>query len=347
MTNEIKTFTLEQLKSVAKELGQPEYRANQLFQWLNTHHASSYDEMTNLPKSFRDSLTQKYPLRSLQLVDKQVSKDGTSKYILKLSDGKLIETVAIPSSAEVDGSQRLTVCVSTQVGCPMKCAFCATGMEGFKRNLTSDEIVDQVVFSQKERSQRVSNIVVMGQGEPFLNYDATLQALRALNSSDNLNIGARKITISTSGILNGIEKLSREPEQFTLAISLHSANQTVRDGLMPKVSNQPLSLLKEALMTYSSRTKRRVTLEYLLIRDINDSENDLQDLLEFCKGLFCHINILPMNQIPRSPYGPSSSKTVQWWLNSLNNAGIEATLRHSRGQDIAGACGQLKNSFQF
>lgn len=338
MKTEIRTYTLDELEELVKELGQPRFRAKQLYEWLHIHHASTYDEMTNLPARLRDELKQTHPLEKPTVEDKQISLDGTRKYILTFADGCRVETVGIPSA-----DNRLTVCFSTQVGCPMACAFCATGQEGFTRNLTAEEMVDQIIEVQNDFGTRVSNVVAMGQGEPFLNYDELMKALRILNNQDGLRIGARHITVSTCGILDGIERFSHEPEQFTLAISLHSAVQATRDVIMPRVAKQPLKELKKSLSRYIERTNRRITFEYLLIKNVNDQESDLDALLEFSDGLLCHVNLLPMNQVDDSPYQPSLQKTVEHWMRTLSSHGIEATLRTSRGSDIAGACGQLKN----
>ena len=243
-----------------------------------------------------------------------------------------------------DGSlDRLSVCVSSQVGCPMACQFCATGREGLTRNLTAAEIISQVALVQEDFQERVSNVVVMGQGEPFLNYNEVLAALRILNSRDDFNIGARHITLSTCGIIDGIDRLSQEPEQFTLAVSLHSALQEKRDQLMPKVAKQPLSNLKKAVERYTQSTNRRVSFEYLLIKDVNDSEEDLQALLDFCDGLLCHVNLLPVNTVEGSPLQAASPATAKHWVETLIHYGVETSFRKSRGADIDGACGQLKN----
>ena len=243
-----------------------------------------------------------------------------------------------------DGSlDRLSVCVSSQVGCPMACQFCATGREGLTRNLTAAEIIAQVALVQEDFQERVSNVVVMGQGEPFLNYDEVLAALRILNSRDDFNIGARHITLSTCGITDGIDRLSQEPEQFTLAVSLHSALQKKRDRLMPKVAKQPLSDLKKAVERYTQSTNRRVSFEYLLIKDVSDSEEDLRALLDFCDGLLCHVNLLPVNTVEGSPLQAASPATAKHWVETLIHYGVETSFRKSRGADIDGACGQLKN----
>lgn len=341
MTKPIKSFTIDELQDLMKDLKQPAFRKKQLIEWLYLHHVDKYDDMTNLPSSLRDSLAREHPLHVPTIADMQTSIDGTKKFVLSFYDGACVETVAIPSN---DG--RLTVCCSTQAGCPMGCAFCATGKEGFTRNLSVGEIVDQIFIVQDHMEKRVSNIVVMGQGEPFLNYDHTLSALRTLNDEKLLNIGARHITISTCGIIPGIDRLGNEPEQFTLAVSLHAALQHTRDTIMPGVSKYPLTNLKAALLKYVEHTNRRITLEYAMIQGINDSAADLEALVDFCTELLCHVNLIPLNEIEGSEFQPSSSKTMGYWHMMLNKHGIETTVRNSRGSDIAGACGQLKNALK-
>lgn len=338
------TYSLDDLTALLKDWGQPAFRGKQIYEWIHKHHASSYDDMTNLPQTLRKRLEEQFPLNAISIVDRQQSRDGSRKYLLQLGDGHLVETVGLPSFDQDGLITRLSVCVSSQVGCAMACTFCATGKEGFSRNLTAAEIIEQVTTVQKDFNHRVSNVVVMGQGEPFLNYDEVLTALKILNDSSDLNIGARHITLSTCGLLEGIEKLSLEKEQFTLAISLHSALQSSRNKLMPRVKNQPLSNLKDSLALYHERTGRRVSLEYLMLKGINDDEAHLQALLSFCEGLCVHVNLLPMNSVPGSPLQPSDRARTMHWHRVLNEMGIETTLRVSRGADIAGACGQLKNS---
>ena len=344
MNNELLTYSQQDLSALMKDWGQPAFRGKQVYEWLHKRHVRTYNEMTNVPQKVRDLLSERFPLQQLRIANKQVSRDGSRKYLLELPDGLLVETVGLPHFDDTGAIERLSVCVSSQVGCPMACSFCATGREGLSRNLKAGEIVEQVVTVQNDFSHRVSNVVVMGQGEPFLNYREVLTALKMLNSADDLNIGARHITLSTCGILQGIEQLSLEPEQFTLAVSLHSAVQETRDLLMPKVASQPLFELKKALASYIAATKRRVSLEYLLLDGINDDERHLQALRSFCKGLLVHVNLLPMNKVDDSPLQPSSSRTAKYWIDALNKDGIETTMRVSRGSDISGACGQLKNS---
>ena len=325
-----------------KELGPPSFRAQQLTEWLYQRHASSYDEMTNLPAALRAALSERFPLTMPEIVNRQVSRDGTRKYLIEFDDGIRVETVAIPSR----GGDRLTVCFSTQAGCAIGCAFCATGREGFARNLTPGEIVDQVLIAQDDMGKRVTNVVGMGQGEPFLNYDNTMEALRILNNKKGLEIGARHISVSTCGILPGIERFSEEPEQFTLAVSLHAARQGVRDILMPNVARFKLGNLKSALQEYIAKTNRRVTLEYIMIDGVNDADEDLKALQKFCANLLCHVNLIPINAIEGSVFQPSEPETINRWLNAIQKKGTEATLRDSRGSDIDGACGQLKNTFK-
>ena len=319
MNTDIKTYDMRGLQQAMKELGQPAFRAKQIYEWLWYKHVDSFDKMTNLSLALRGELASKFSLTIPKLIDKQESSDGTRKYVLELSDGALVETVGIPADAS---RERLTVCFSTQVGCPMECVFCATGHEGFTRNLTIGEIVDQVYFVEEDFGRRVSNVVGMGQGEPFLNYDNVLAALR---------------------IMNDIKQFSNEPEQFTLAVSLHSAIQPIRNEIMPHVARQSLKSLRSSLERYIEKTNRRVTFEYLLIQDVNDTQEDLDALIKYCRGLLCHVNLLPMNDIEGSYFAATPQKTVKHWLDSLEKHHIEATLRSSRGSDIAGACGQLKN----
>ena len=340
MTTDIKTYDMQGLKEVLSNLGQPAFRAKQLYEWLYCKHVGSFAEMTNLSLALRSELEENYTLSTPKLVDSQESRDGTRKYVLELADGTLVETVGIPADAS---RERLTVCFSTQVGCPMECLFCATGKEGFTRNLSIGEIVDQIFFVEEDFGRRVTNVVGMGQGEPFLNYENVIAAMRIMNDKKGLNIGARRMTVSTCGMLDGIRQLANEPEQFGLAISLHSAIQPLRDEIMPHVARQSLKSLRGALIDYIEKTNRRVTFEYLLMDGVNDTQEDLDALVKYCRGLLCHVNLLPMNAIEGSPFSATPQKTIRHWLETLEKCHIEATIRSSRGSDIAGACGQLKN----
>lgn len=343
MNTSFDMLSLHELRSYIRERKLPSFRAQQIIEWVYKKGVLSYQDMTNLPQSLRDTLTDELPFNTPTITDKQISQDGARKYILTFSDGTQVETVAIPSHEIQENGEpkHLTVCVSSQVGCPMKCAFCATGNEGFTRNLFPGEIVQQVLTVQRDFCIRVSHVVVMGQGEGFLNFDNLISALNILR--EVCGIGSRHITVSTCGVLKGISQFSEVPHQYTLAVSLHSAIQSTRDTLMPRCITAPLDQLHSSIQQYYLTAKRRVTLEYLMIKGINDLESDLSALIDFCEGLFVHINLLPMNSIDSSPFQPSSKKTIQHWKTQLEQHGIETTIRNSRGSDIAGACGQLKN----
>ena len=341
MTKSITKYNISDIEKIIADLGQAKFRAKQLTEWILIKGARSYDEMTNLPKALRDTFKNTYPLKRASIIERRVSSDGTRKYVIELADGCLVETVGMPSLKDND---HLSVCFSTQVGCAMACSFCATGKEGLSRNLSSIEMIEQILIVQEDFNTRVSNVVSMGQGEPFQNYDAVLEALRFLNAKNGFGIGARHITISTCGIIKGINRLSDETEQFTLAVSLHSANQKLRDEIMPRCKSQTLVQLKKALRDYVSKTGRRPSLEYTMIAGVNDRQKDLDELIAFTDGLLCHVNLIPLNDIPSSPFKPCSVKTYKLWIASLAQHGVETTVRNSRGSDIDGACGQLKNT---
>ena len=333
----IKALSRDEIATlVTQELGLPAFRTKQIIQWLYGKGVASYDAMTNLPATLRTELAQKCPLYFPTVVARQVSTDGTRKYLLSLADGARVETVGMPSK------NRLTVCVSTQAGCPLRCAFCATGKNGYVRNLGCGEIVDQVRVVANDFGQRVSGVVLMGQGEPFLNYDAVLEAMRILNSNDGLGIGARHITVSTAGVLPQIRRFASEPEQFTLAISLHSAVQETRDELMPGVRKWPLDRLHDSIASYAESTGRRPTYEYALMEGINDTDAQLKALVAFCRRTLCHVNLIQLNEVDGSPYRPSPQEKFDLFEKTLNAAGVETSVRRSRGADIAAACGQLK-----
>ena len=340
-TKELKDFSINQFEEEVAQANLPRFRAMQVLTWVYQKNAGSYEDMTNLPKAMRDQFESLYPLYKPSIEARQESTDGSVKYLLKLNDGYYVETVALPAP-----DNRLSVCISSQSGCAMGCVFCATGRNGLKRNLLPGELVDQVLTVQDDFGRNVTNVVVMGQGEPFSNYDNTLSALRILNHPKLLNIGARHITVSTCGLLSGIERFSEEPEQFTLAISLHSAKQDVRDSIMPYLKNQKLGSLRKALENYATHTGRRFSFEYALMKDINDSEDDLEELIRYCKRLLCHVNLIPLNSIEGSPIIPSPRKTAEFWQKRLEDSGIATSIRKSRGSDISAACGQLASKYK-
>ncbi len=333
---DIRLLDLEELQNLVKELGQPAFRAKQLNEWIHEKNACSFDEMTNLPVAMREKLSERFSFNVPVELVKQVSKDGSRKYLLQFADGVSVETVGMPNR------NKLAVCISSQAGCAMGCAFCATGLAGLSRSLTAQEMVDQVLHVSRDFGERVTSVVFMGQGEPFANFDATIDALRALNDPDGLAIGARHLTVSTCGVIPGIRRFAELPEQFTLAISLHSAVQGTRNQLMPGVKKYTLPRLHEAIQLYVEKTGRRPTYEFAMIDGINDTNPEMQALIDFCAGTLCHVNLIQLNNIPDSPFRPSPIEKVETLQRRLTMHGVETTIRNSRGSDIDAACGQLK-----
>lgn len=335
-TQDIRTLSRDELADVVAELGQPAFRTKQLCEWIFTKQATSFDEMTDLPKKLRDQLAERFAFGVPTEIAKQVSRDGSRKYLLEFADGTSVETVGMPSR------NKLSVCVSTQAGCAMGCAFCATGFNGLSRSLTAREIVDQVLHVARDFDERVTSVVFMGQGEPFANFDETVAALRILNDPDGLAIGARHLTVSTCGVIPGIRRFAELPEQFTLAISLHSAVQTTRNKLMPGVKKYTLPRLHEAIQLYVEKTGRRPSYEFAMIDGINDTNPEMEALIDFCQGTLCHVNLIQLNDTPGSLMKPSPMKKVETLQKRLQMHGVETTIRNSRGNDIDAACGQLK-----
>ena len=333
---DIRLLDLGELQNLVKELGQPAFRAKQLNEWIHEKNVCSFDEMTNLPVAMREKLSERFSFNVPVELVKQVSKDGSRKYLLQFADGVSVETVGMPNR------NRLAVCISSQAGCAMGCAFCATGLAGLSRSLTAQEMVDQVLHVSRDFGERVTSVVFMGQGESFANFDATIDALRALNDPDGLAIGARHLTVSTCGVIPGIRRFAELPEQFTLAISLHSAVQGTRNQLMPGVKKYTLPRLHEAIQLYVEKTGRRPTYEFAMIDGINDTNPEMQALIDFCAGTLCHVNLIQLNNIPDSPFRPSPIEKVETLQRRLTMHGVETTIRNSRGSDIDAACGQLK-----
>lgn len=330
------SLTRQQVASALKEMGQPKFRAQQVLQWIYQKGVRSYDEMTNVSQALRSELAARYPLFAPEVILEQVSTDGSRKFLIQFNDGVTCECVGMPTD------NRLTVCVSTQAGCNMRCSFCATGKSGLTRSLTCGEIAQQVITVARAFDTRVSHVVLMGQGEPFTNYDNALEAMRIMNDPKLLNIGARHITVSTCGIIPQISKFAQEPEQFTLAVSLHSAVQSTRNALMPGVKKFTLERLREALELYVEKTGRRVSFEYALIRGVNDTSSELNALASYTESLLCHVNFILLNEVRNSPYKPSVEGKAETFVRRLERQGTEATIRRSRGQDIDAACGQLR-----
>ena len=357
VVTDIKTLTREELETQFAGWQQPVYRVAQLLEWLYARRAASWDEMTNLPKSLRDLLRQQYSLHTHELVQKQGSADTTQKFLWKLADGSMVESVLIPANPALYGeaSDRHTLCVSTQVGCAYGCKFCASGLDGWKRNLNASEIIEQVFSVERWHAQQpktdatpktgarlVDNLVIMGMGEPLANYDNLLTALRILNAPWGGGIGARKITISTSGLAPQIRRLALEPLQFRLAISLHGATDAVRDRLMPVNRKYPLRELVAACEDYQSVKGRMITFEYILIAGVNDSLDQAKPLAALTKKLFAKVNLIPYNKVEGLPWERPTEPAQEAFLAALEKENAIATLRREKGHDIDAACGQLR-----
>jgi 23S rRNA (adenine2503-C2)-methyltransferase len=362
---DIKSLTREELESQFAAWQQPAYRVTQLLEWLYARRAPNWDAMTNLPKALREKLAETFPLQTLELVRKQGARDTTQKFLWRLRDGALVESVLIPANPALysEASDRHTLCISTQVGCAYGCKFCASGLDGWKRNLTPDEIVEQVLAVEhqiateinaqssesKSESGRpspvtryIDNLVVMGMGEPLANYDPLLKALRILNAPWGGGIGARKITISTSGLAPQIRKLAGEPEQFRLAISLHGATDEVRNKIMPVNRKYPLKELVAACEDYQGQKGRMLTFEYILIAGVNDSPEQARPLAALAKRLFAKVNLIPYNTVEGLPWERPAEKVCESFLATLKRQKVAATLRREKGHDIDAACGQLR-----
>ena len=333
---DIGTLSREGIGAFVSESGQATYRTRQLVRWIYGRGAARFDEMTDLPAEFREKLEDRFFVGAVETAQRQESADGTRKYLVRLSDGVTVETVGLPDD------DRLTVCFSVQAGCAMGCDFCATGRAGFVRDLTPGEIVRQVRLVADDFGRRVTNAVAMGQGEPFANYDSVLAALRFMNADDGLGIGARHLTVSTCGLLAGIRRFTLEPEQFTVAVSLHSAVAVTRSRLMPGVAAVPLTSLREALIEYSRVTGRRPTLEYALIADVNDTAAELEALVAFARGMLVHVNLIPINPVDGADMKRSDAGRARAFRDTLAAVGVEASIRVERGADIDAACGQLR-----
>lgn len=332
---DLRSLSHEELETLVSDMRIPAFRAHQIEEWIWKHHVTSFDEMTNLPAALRDQLAHTCTLGGVQEVTRQISQDGSRKYLLEYPDKIRAECVGMPTRT------KLSVCVSTQAGCRMGCVFCATGQGGFSRSLTAAEIYDQVSHVSDDFQTRVSSVVFMGQGEPFANYDETLAALRLLNSQDGMGIGARHLTVSTCGIIPMIRWFSKEPEQFTLAISLHSAVQATRNALMPGVKKYSLGHLHDVMQEYIERTGRRPTYEYALIGGVNDTINELDALCDFTRSTLAHVNLIQLNSHDGSRLKPSTPARAEEFARTLERVGVETTIRNSRGMDIDAACGQL------
>ena len=335
---DIKSLTMEELKDFVKELGLESYRAKQIAQWLYKKRVSSFEEMTNLSKEVRKLLSEKAELHPLKLVKVEESSDGTRKYLFELRDGNRIESVFIPERGWN------TICVSTQVGCPIGCKFCLTAKDGFTRNLTPSEIVEQYIAVQRDvgEERRISNVVFMGMGEPLLNFDNVKKAVEIMTNKDMLDLSTRKLTISTVGIVPGIERMAKEMNRVKLAVSLHATTDEVRNYLVPVNRKYPISRIMEVLRKYPADNNRRIMIEYVMLKDVNDSLEDAKRLAKMVKGLPVKVNLIPFNPYPGAPFEPTPREKIEEFQKVLWDRNIAAFIRESRGQDISAACGMLR-----
>ncbi len=332
----IKDYNLEDLKNELKGMGEKPFRAEQIFKWLYDEKVESFDEMTNLSLELREKLKENYTMCNFQILKKQESKDGTIKYLFDVLDGNAIETVLMRYH---HGN---SICVSSQIGCKMGCKFCASTGINFIRNLSSGEIVEQIIKVEQDTGERISNVVFMGIGEPLDNYDNVVNAIRRINHPKGLNIGARHISISTSGLVPKIYQLAEENIQCTLSISLHATSNEKRSSMMPVNQTYPIEELLQACRDYIAKTNRRISFEYALAKDNNDNLEDAKQLVKLLKGMICHVNLIPINKIENGQFDKSSNENIMKFRDYLNEHGIVATIRRELGSDIEAACGQLR-----
>ena len=337
MNKDIKSLTLSELKEDMLTLGEKSFKATQIYSWLHKHSAEDFDEMTNISKQLRDTLKKNYDIYNCSIEKKLVSVyDDTVKYLFRLNDGELIESVVMKYK------YGYTICVSSQVGCKMGCKFCASGIAGFVRNLTTGEILSQVYKAQKDLGIRISHIVMMGVGEPLDNYDNVIRFLSMISDENGLNIGMRNISLSTCGVVSGIYKLMEEKLQLTLSISLHAPNDSIRSNTMPVNDRWNIDELLAACKDYIKATNRRISFEYAMISGVNDSDECAKELGSRLKGMLCHVNLIPVNSVKERSYRKSSKERMESFIKILEKHGINATVRRTLGSDINASCGQLR-----
>ena len=332
----IKNYNLEDLKEELKLIGEKSFRAEQIFQWLYVEKVKSFDEMTNLSLALREKLKEKYTICNYKILKKQVASDGTVKYLFDVLDGNAIETVVMQYH------HGKTICVSSQIGCKMGCKFCASTGIPFVRSLEAGEIVEQIIAAEQDLEDTISNVVFMGIGEPLDNYENVVKAIRIINNQKGLSIGARHISVSTSGLVSRIYDLAKENIQCTLSISLHATNNEKRSSMMPVNNAYPIEELIKASKEYIKVTNRRISFEYALAKDNNGNLDDAKALVKLLKGMLCHVNLIPINKIENGAYTKSSNDNIMKFRDYLNDHGIVATIRRELGSDIDAACGQLR-----
>ncbi len=340
----IKSLLLSELAERLRVDGQPAFRAEQIVEWLYRKRAGSFGEMSNLPQILREKLTERFAFTSMDTLRVLGSRDTTQKFLFRLADGNLIESVLIPASPALYGSRsdRRTLCLSTQVGCAYGCKFCASGLDGWKRNLRADEIVEQLIAVEKAAGERVDNLVFMGMGEPLANYENVLRAIQIINAPWGIGLGARHITVSTSGLAPQIRQLAEQPLQIRLAISLHGATDEVRACIMPVNRKYPLAELFAACRFYIQKKKQRLTFEYILIEGVNDSEEQARLLARRARELNAKVNLIPYNTVTGLSWCRPALPRQEQFLRILRAGEVDATLRREKGHDIAAACGQLR-----
>ena len=341
---EVRSLLLNELQEELHNLGEPSYRAGQIADWLYKKRVKSFDEMTDLSRDLRAQLANQFAFSKMDIVRVLGSHDTTLKFLFRLSDGNLIESVLIPASPALYGgsSDRRTICLSAQVGCAYGCKFCASGLEGFSRNLRPNEIIDQIIAIEAASGEKIDNIVFMGMGEPLANFENVMRAIRMINASWGLGIGARHITVSTSGLAPQIKKLADEPLQIRLAISLHAATDEVRDQIMPINRKYNIEGLLSACDYYVARKKQRLTFEYILIAGVNDADDQAYLLARHARRLFAKVNLIPYNTVEGLEWSRPSRNRQEEFLSILRAHKIAATLRREKGHDIDAACGQLR-----
>ena len=332
----IKDYNLEELKQELISIGEKPFRAEQIFKWIYQENVTSFDEMTNLSLELREKLKQNYSLCIFNILRKQESSDGTIKYLFDVLDGNAIETVLMKYH------HGYSLCVSTQIGCKMGCKFCASTGIAFARNLSSGEIVEELLAVERDQKIKISNVVYMGIGEPLDNYDNVVNSIRIINNPKGINIGARHISVSTSGLVPNIYRLAEENIQCTLSISLHATNNEKRSSMMPVNNRYPIEELIQACKDYIAKTNRRISFEYALAKDNNDNLEDAKGLVKLLKGMLCHVNLIPINKIENGAFDKSSNENIIKFRDYLNEHGIVATIRRELGSDIDAACGQLR-----
>ena len=336
LKNNIKNYNLEELQEIVENLGEKKYRAEQIFNWIYKENVTSFDDMANLPLSLREKLKENYDLHIFKIITKQESKDGTKKYLFDILDGNAIESVLM------EYKYGYTICVSSQVGCKMGCKFCASTGVKFARSLEAGEIVEQLQAVERDTGVKISNVVFMGIGEPLDNFENVLKAISLINNQKGINIGARHISISTSGIVPKIYELADKDLQCTLSISLHSASNEKRSAMMPINNAYNIEELMKACRYYIEKTNRRISFEYALAKENNDNLDDAKELVKLLRGMLCHVNLIPINKIENGKFNKSTNENIMKFRDYLNSHGIVATIRRELGSDIDAACGQLR-----